>query len=198
MKVDSAIPRSAFPEEGSGTMDAGDFSILLRRHGDRVYNFAYRLAGNAADASDLVQEAWVRAFAARLRYDPAQAFDTWVMSILHHLFIDGRRRYEKRHVVSLDAPILEERGREWSDLLPGKDPDPCSIAVGHEAGDLAQRALSVLAPDHRAVVVLCDVEGLTYEEAAAVVGCPVGTVRSRLHHGRTLLRRAFQQFGGTP
>jgi RNA polymerase sigma-70 factor (ECF subfamily) len=182
--------RDSQPSEGV------DFASLIYQEGDRIYNFAYRLAGNSSDASDLVQEAFSRAFSARHRYVPGRSFATWVMSILHNIFIDGIRRYDKKHVVSMDAPLSDQERGGWADVLPGRDPDPLESIARKEDGDLVQDALNDLSPDHRVVVVMCDVEHMTYEEIAGVVGCPVGTVRSRLHQGRLLLKKTFEGLRG--
>ena len=177
-------------------MEEADFQDLFRRHGDRLYNFALRLSGNGQDAADLVQEAFTRAFKNFDRYDRTRPFDAWMFRILYNVHLDDVRRYEKKHVVSLDAPVTTDESGQWSDLLKGGDPDPMEEALHRENDARVQKALSSLSTDYRAAVVMCDVEEMSYEEIAQVMDCPVGTVRSRIHQGRRLLRNAFKDKEG--
>lgn len=167
------------------------FIDLIKRHGDKAYNFAYSLAGNEQDARDLVQEAFVRAFEARDRYDSGRPFDSWLVRILRNIHFDWISRYEHQHGVSLSAP--PPAGEEgWEEILPGKDPDPLRELLRREAGSAFQAALQSLPPHYKAAVALADIEGLSYEATARVLSCPVGTVRSRVHQGRVLLRRGLE------
>ena len=106
--------RPFFPTVPGGGPSEDSFSDLIRRHGNRIYNFAYRLSGNDPDARDLVQEALLRAFDHRDRYDPTKPFHSWVMGILRNVFVDGMRRYERRHVVSLHASPPTARATAWN------------------------------------------------------------------------------------
>src|SRR4051812_22250518 len=87
----------------TGGEGAPDYETLLQRCADKAYGFALRLSGNDADAQDLVQEAFARAFEHRDRYDPTRPFEAWLYRILHNIFLDSVRRYEYKHKVSLDA-----------------------------------------------------------------------------------------------
>jgi RNA polymerase sigma-70 factor (ECF subfamily) len=173
-------------------MDAQTFAGLIARAGDKAYNFAYRLAGNEPDARDLVQEAFTRAFEHAESYDKTRPFDAWLLRILHNVFLDAMRRHSHSRTVSLDAPApVEDSG--WSDLLPGDEPLPADELVRRESLDLLQKALQRVPPLYKSAVVLCDIEGLPYEEIARVLDVPVGTVRSRIHQGRLLCRRAYDE-----
>jgi len=186
--VDDADAR---PAASSDSLNGGtDFAVLLHRHAEKAYNFAFRLCGNAADAADLVQEAAARALTRFDLYDPDKPFDAWLCRILHNVFVDLARRYERRHAVSLDAPPPTD-GSSWVDILPGKDPEPWDTLARKEDDRLLQKALDGLPSTHRAAVVLCDVEGYSYERIAEILECPVGTVRSRIHDGRRRLKDAF-------
>src|SRR5262245_15102808 len=81
-----------------------DFATLMRRHAEKAYNFAYRLAGNEQDARDLVQEAFMHALRHFEKYDPTRPFEPWVNRILKNIFLDGMRKYQHKHTISLDAP----------------------------------------------------------------------------------------------
>jgi len=164
----------------------------VRRHGDKAYNFAYRLSGNESDARDLVQEAFSRAFEHRDRYDSSRPFEAWLIRILHNIYLDGVRRYEKSHVVSIDAPSpIEDAG--WEEILPSPDSEPIDAAIQKERDHMVQNALKRLPVHYRTAVTLCDIEGLSYERIGQVMACPVGTVRSRIHQGRLMLKKTFQE-----
>lgn len=180
-------------------MDSRDnFLEMIRRHGDKAYNFAYRLSGNDDDARDLVQEAFTRAFEHRDRYDPSRPFESWVFKIMQNIYLDMVRRKENQGKVSLDSPGPGDDSG-WDEVLPGPDPDPVDEALRSERDVLLQKALGMLPVHYRTAVALSDIEGLPYEQIGLVMSCPVGTVRSRIHQGRVLLRRAYrslQQEGG--
>src|SRR3954470_12507168 len=96
-------------------MRAEEFAGLLRQAGDKAYNFAYRLAGNEQDARDLVQEAFTRAYEHFGSYDPNRPFDSWLLRILHNVFLDGVRRYSHGRTVSLDSPAPVEDST-WEEI----------------------------------------------------------------------------------
>ena len=169
-----------------------EFQEFIRRHGEKAYNFAYRLAGNEQDARDLVQEAFARALQHQESYDAARPFDSWLHRILHNIYLDGVRRYAHRHTVSLDSPSpVEDEG--WEEIIRGSDADPADLVVRQEKDLMIQKALNSLPAVYRSAVVLCDIEGLSYERIGEIMACPLGTVRSRIHHGRMLVRKAFEE-----
>jgi RNA polymerase sigma-70 factor (ECF subfamily) len=178
---------------------AGDFSELIRHCGEKAYNFAYRLAGNEHDARDLVQEAFARAYEHFGDYDRSRPFDTWLLRILHNIFLDGVRRFSHSHTVSLDAPAPVEEST-WEELLPAPDKEHGSELEKTESERLLRLALESVPVHYRSAVTLCDIEGLSYEQIGQIMSCPVGTVRSRIHMGRTLIRKAYEKLekkGGT-
>jgi RNA polymerase sigma-70 factor (ECF subfamily) len=170
-----------------------DFETLLHRCADKAYNVAYRLSGNDADAQDLVQEAFSRAFEHRDRYDPDRPFEAWLYRILHNVFLDAVRRYEHRHKVSLDAPPPANEEGSWESLIKGKDKNPLEVLAQADEERQLQIALRRLPPHYRAAVVLYDIEGLSYDAIAKILDCPMGTVCSRIHQGRVLLRRELEE-----
>ncbi|MGH3354568.1 MAG: RNA polymerase sigma factor SigE [Nocardioidaceae bacterium] len=156
---------------------------IVRTHSARVYRLAYRLTGNVHDAEDLTQEVFVRVFRSLSSYTPG-TFEGWLHRITTNLFLDQARRKKKIRFDSL-AEDAEQR-------LPGRAPTP-EIALHDQLFDAdIEQALSELPPDFRAAVVLCDIEGLSYEEIAAVLEVKLGTVRSRIHRGRSMLRKALE------
>ncbi|MEK7233766.1 MAG: sigma-70 family RNA polymerase sigma factor [Elusimicrobiota bacterium] len=173
-------------------MEPEAFADLLRQSGDKAYNFAYRLAGNEQDARDLVQEAFARALGHIGSYDPSRAFGSWLLRILHNIFLDGTRRLAHRRTVSLDAPAPVEDA-SWEDILPAKDMSAADELIRCESIDMIQLALERLPPHYKAAVVLCDVEGMSYDDIARIMKAPVGTIRSRIHQGRLLARKAYEE-----
>jgi RNA polymerase sigma factor (sigma-70 family) len=154
---------------------------VVRVHSSRVYRLAFRLTGNRADAEDLTQEVFVRVFRSLETYRPG-TFEGWLHRITTNLFLDGARRR---------ARIRFEALPEDADRVPGRERSPEQAYHDDNFDGDVQRALDELPPDFRAAVVLCDIEGLSYEEIAATLNIKLGTVRSRIHRGRTLLREAL-------
>jgi RNA polymerase sigma-70 factor, ECF subfamily len=179
-----------------------EFNGLMRRSYSRAYSTAYRLVGNATDAEDLIQEAYVRVWSAFDRYDRSRPFETWLMRILSNLAIDRWRRKNGVTFCSLDAeintplPMGQTPPRQRSSLLTYLADDRVSVmpeasSLRAEEGSRVRRALNYLPGDYRMAVVLADVQGWSYEEIAEQAGCPVGTIRSRLHRGRKLLKQTL-------
>lgn len=171
---------------------AEEYAGLIRRCADHAYHFAFRLSGSEQEARDLVQEAFTRAFEHWGRYDPSKPFEAWLNRILHNVYLDRVRRMERTRTVSLHAPPPVE-GAEWEELLPGGGMEPLESLEAEERSALLQRALNALPEHYRAAVTLCDVEDFSYERISEILDCPVGTVRSRVHQGRVLLRREFDR-----
>lgn len=182
-------PRDGVPASSGGL----DYESLLLRCADKAYNFALRLAGNQSDAQDLVQEAFARAFANKDKYDPTRPMGAWLNRILHNIFLDSVRRYERRHSVSIDAPVTASGEGSWDSLLAGHDADPIDDLIKDEEERLLQNALVRLPPHYRSAVVLADIEGVPYEDIAQILGVPIGTVGSRVHQGRILLRKQLER-----
>src|SRR5437764_5278355 len=163
------------------------FGVLVSRYQDRLYPTVYRLTGCAEEAHDLLQDAFLRAFEKLDRFQGESSFYTWVYRIAVNLALSGRRR--RRVTVRLQRPGHDEP------IDPPDDPilsDPTLPLERAERDDLIQAALDALADDHRAVVVMKEFDGLRYEEIAAILGIPVGTVRSRLHRARLELRERLK------
>ena len=169
------------------------FSDLLSKCGDAAYNFAFRLTGNDSDASDLVQAAFLKALENIKRFDPSKPFQPWLNTILHNLYVDQMKRYERSHVVSMDAPSPVENG-SWSDVIADSGPTPLEQMTRAETESMVQEALGTLDIDFRTPVILSDIDHMPYEEIAKVMKCPVGTVRSRIHRGRMMLRKKLGSY----
>lgn len=170
-------------------LDQALFEDLLRKHHRQAYNLAYRMTGNEADAEDLVQEAFVRAYRFFDRYDTRLPFTSWLYRIMTNAHIDVLRRRSRMRTVSLDEPVKGDDGESslaWE--LPDEGPNPEEILLSDVLDETLQRGLASLPDPFRWAVLLADVEGLSYDEISDVMNCSVGTVRSRIHRGRKLLR----------
>jgi RNA polymerase sigma-70 factor (ECF subfamily) len=154
---------------------------VARDHGRFLYTVAYRLTGNDDDAQDLVQETLVRVRRGLSSYQPGN-LEGWLSRITTNAFLDEVRRRRRR-----PADALPDDPERVLPPAPAADVDLEAQALPADV----QRAIADLPPDYRAAVVLCDVVGMPYEEIAASLGVPLGTVRSRIHRGRVLLRAAL-------
>ncbi|GAB2990708.1 RNA polymerase sigma factor SigE [Saccharothrix stipae] len=159
---------------------------VVREHADRVYRLAYRLTGNQHDAEDLTQETFIRVFRSLASYKPG-TFEGWLHRITTNLFLDMARRRSRVRMEALP---------DETDRIPGDDPTPEEVYADTHLDPELQAALDELPPEFRAAVVLCDVEGLSYEEIGATLGVKLGTVRSRIHRGRQALRVALERRRG--
>ncbi|MGH3390749.1 MAG: RNA polymerase sigma factor SigE, partial [Actinomadura sp.] len=142
---------------------------IVRQHSARVFRLAYRLTGNKHDAEDLTQDVFLRVFRSLSSYSPG-TFEGWLHRITTNLFLDGARRRQR---IRFDALSDESAER-----LHSREPNPAQTVDDRSLDADVQAALNALAPEYRAAVVLCDIEGLTYEEIAATLGVKLGTIRS--------------------
>jgi RNA polymerase sigma factor (sigma-70 family) len=157
---------------------------VVARHSARVHRHALRLTGNRADAEDLTQDVFMRVFRSLDSYDDSSgsgSFEGWLHRITTNLFLDQVRRKARLRFDPL------------GDALEGLGSAPAvhDVALPGAFDADVEGALSALPPEFRAPVLLADVDGLSYEEVAEVLGLKLGTVRSRIHRGRSRLRRAL-------
>ncbi len=155
---------------------------IVTAHSARVYRLAYRLTGNPHDAEDLTHDVFIRVFRSLHSYTPG-TFEGWLHRITTNVFLDKMRRKQR---IRFDALPEDAAAR-----MATADPGPEQVFERTHLDDDIQRALDALPADFRAAVVLCDIEGLSYEEIAATLGVKLGTVRSRIHRGRAQLREAL-------
>jgi RNA polymerase sigma factor (sigma-70 family) len=169
--------------------DVAAFNVLVEAFQRQVYNVCYRTLGNADDAADATQDALLSAFrGVRTFRGPASGLRPWLLRVAVNACYDHLRRRQRRPADSLDA--LGDAPDELSpaDRLPDMQAGPEQRALSAEAARLIQQAIDRLAPEQRLTVVLCDVQGLSYDEAAQVMEVELGTVKSRLSRARAHLR----------
>ncbi|MEU3071847.1 RNA polymerase sigma factor SigE [Streptomyces laurentii] len=182
--ADSAPTTATFASEADAqAWTPPSWEEIVSTHSGRVYRLAYRLTGNQHDAEDLTQEVFVRVFRSLSSYTPG-TFEGWLHRITTNLFLDMVRRKQR---IRFDALADDAAER-----LPSREPSPQQAFNDTHFDADVQQALDTLAPEFRAAVVLCDIEGLSYEEIAATLGVKLGTVRSRIHRGRSHLRKALK------
>lgn len=164
--------------------DEGAWRELVTRHSRKVFGLCYRFSGRVDEAEDLTQEVFLRVYQNLDRYrSSAGAFNTWLMTVARNHAIDHyRRRREER--------TRRDDGTEGEmELLPSGEEGPMMALERKERVQLVQRGLRALPDDLRDPIILCDLQGLPYEEAAKVLEVPLGTVKSRLNRGRLELAK---------
>jgi RNA polymerase sigma-70 factor (ECF subfamily) len=169
--------------------DTSAFGELVRRYQDRLYNSVYRVLDNAEDAQDVVQEAFLSAYQNLDGFKGDALFFTWLYRIAFNTAISLRRK--QRTLLSFDVAANGELAVEPLDESAASRPGRNLERAEDERR--VQQALNRLSPEHRAVLVLKDMEGQKYEEMAAILRVPVGTIRSRLHRARAELRALLQE-----
>src|SRR5271165_5221665 len=172
------------------TQEATEFlERAMEQYGKATYNFAYRLTGNEADARDLTQEAFIRVFRAWRSFQPGTSFLSWIYRIVTNLYRDELRRRKGRFIEQIpeDNAPQEFGGQRPLAVTPIDD------YVERQLGEPLSKALAQLSPEQRQVVILADIEEYSYQEIAEIMGCSIGTVRSRLHRARALLRRLIER-----
>lgn len=181
------VPRR--PVEPPSAEQSAFLERAIQEYGRATYNFAYRLTQNEADARDLSQDAYIRVYRAWRSFQPGTSFLSWIYRIVTNLYRDELRRRKGRfheEIPEDNAPQEFGGSRPLAvtpieDYVEGQLSEPLSVA------------LHMLSPEQRQVVILADIEEYSYQEISDIMGCSIGTVRSRLHRARALLRRLIQR-----
>ncbi len=178
---------------------AGDlqaFERLVAHYQDRVYNYVLRMIYDPVEAQDIAQETFVRAWQGLGRFRGASSFQTWLYRIASNLAIDAARSRKRRGLVtvSLDEPVTGADSSELEHDLPDEGTHgPAEALEQQELRREVWEAVGELSDKLRPVVVLADLQGLSYGEIAKILGCPVGTVKSRLFNARSQLREKLRE-----
>ncbi len=174
--------------------DGAAFETLVLRYQDRVYGLALRLTGAPEEAEDVTQEAFLRAYKGLAAFGGRSSFYTWLFRITFNAAHSEVRRLGRRHerekVLPIGAAANEDDDAQQNPGVadpPSREADPAAAVETADSAERVRRAIDGLEPDHRAVVVLRDVEGLSYEEIAEVVGASRAAVKSRIHRARETL-----------
>jgi RNA polymerase sigma-70 factor, ECF subfamily len=177
---------------------AGDreaFTAILERHQRRIFNFVYRMVGDRTTAEDVTQEVFLKAYEALPRFRKAAAFSTWLFRIAHNHCLNVLK--ERRREVVMGRPA--DGSADANPVPQIVDPSASAEEVleQRELQALVHDKLNELTPDYRAILVLRDVQGLSYEEIAAALEIELGTVRSRLHRARGELKEKLRSYLGS-
>jgi RNA polymerase sigma-70 factor, ECF subfamily len=183
------------------TGDARAFKSLVERNQGRLYAVAFGMMRDRDDAMDVVQDAFIKAHKKLAEFEGNAAFSTWLYRICVNLCIDKKRSDARRKQVDLDDVRASDLGEDavyaGVDIAPKLSAtNPLKTAKDKELGKEIGRALSALTEDHRTILVLREVDGLSYEEIASVLDIPRGTVMSRLFHARKNMQRLLRPFLG--
>lgn len=174
------------------------FQHEAQPHLDAVYRFALRLSGSPADAEDLVQETFLRAYRAWEQYTPGTRAKSWLFTICRNVFLRQRKRDRRRdETVRQAANEVDTSGVQTGEIpvfTTAYQYDPEGQFFASIIDDGILLAIEGLPADFRDAVVLSDLEGLSYAEIADVLGIPIGTVKSRLFRGRRLLQRQLYEY----
>lgn len=172
----------------SGSSEA--FGALVRRYQHRLYHSLVHLLGSSEDAQDVAQDAFVQAFQKLATFRGQSGFYSWLYRIAMNTAISSRRK-TRRPTASVEA-LREQTGEEPADQR-GSSAPAYAMEVA-ERQQVVRAALSALSEEFRTCVVLKEMDGLSYEEIAGILDCPIGTVRSRIHRGRLELREKLRSF----
>jgi RNA polymerase sigma factor (sigma-70 family) len=162
-------------------------------HIDSMYNFAFRLTNDEDDANDLVQDTYLKAFRFINSFSEGTNAKAWLFRILKNSFINDFRKKSKEPA-KVDYQDVETTYNSEEDAETNQTVDLRAESVQDLIGDEIANALNSLPVDFRTVIILCDVEGFTYEEMAKILDIPIGTVRSRLHRARMLLKEKLKSY----
>lgn len=175
-----------------------EFEKIVITYQDKVYALSYQLTGNHADAQDLAQEVFVRAYLNLDKFRFEADLGTWLHRITINVYLNSRRKNKKDKdnvAYSLDEPLPTEEG-EVARELAATDTDPQEVLATKEKQRYIRQALESLTPEYRAVLVLREFQGLSYEDIAKVLGCSLGTVKSRLNRARQALKEKLIELEG--
>lgn len=168
----------------SGDMTA--FEKIVIEYQSIIYNTAYKISSNTEDAYDISQESLLKIYKNIKYFEGKSKFSTWVYRIVTNTALDYIKKHRKGNVVSLNAEMGED-GDSYIDNIKDDSPTPQDMLESEETKKLVHQALDKLNPNHKAVLVLRDINGLSYEEIAQVLMCSEGTVKSRINRARNAL-----------
>jgi len=175
------------PAKSATRSSSLDFEEVVVKYGKKVFNVAYRMVGDRHEAEDLMQEAFFRAYKSLSSLKEEELVDRWLYRIVSNVTLDYLRRKPKRTHLSLNEPIATDSGEVNPEIADWSGNPEAKIEAHQFEGNI-QMALNELPTEFRLSLILCDVEGLSYEEISRTLGCSIGTVRSRIHRARKAVR----------
>ncbi len=180
------------------TKDLNSFKTLIRRYQNRVFSAAYRILGSVEEAEEVVQDTFLKAHQNLDRFRHQASFSAWLFKIAHNLCMDVMRTKQRKNgfqFLSFDPQASDdELGSSRVNDLPDTMPNPAQKLDKKEQEEIIADSLAKLPDYQRAVLVLHDFQGFSYQEIAEITGAGIGTVRSRLHYGRIKLRELLEPY----
>ena len=169
--------------------DTAAFNKIVNRYQGRLLNFVYRFTGDRETAQDIVQETFLRVYRKREQYCSTANLSTWIFTIAGNLAKSELRHRKRWHLV----PIGKEDRQDVAEKIVDQSLGPNQIAEKKAIERNIQEAIGSLSPKYREAVILRDIEAMSYEQIAQIVGCPVGTAKSRVNRGRLQLQKRLEQ-----
>jgi len=175
--------------------DSGAFAVIVEKYQHRIYNIAFRMTGNREDSLDLAQECFLRIFRALNAFKGDSSLSTWIYRVANNVVVDELRKRQRRPKVSqsVDAVFSNDEREQTIVLASPLAEAPEQVMLRKEQRQAIQSALLQLSAEHRAAIVMRDIEGLSYEEIAEILMLNVGTVKSRLNRARLALREKLTE-----
>jgi len=174
--------------------DLAAFEELVRTYQNKVYGLCRQLTGHSEDSQDLAQEVFIRAFRAIGSFRGEADFGTWLHRVTVNIWLNQRRKLsQKQTIVSLDETYPDDEGGSPRHVVADDGVDPQLALESKELQILVRAALKDLSEEHRAVLVLREMEGYSYEEVSQMLDCTLGTVKSRLNRARSALKRRIME-----
>jgi RNA polymerase sigma-70 factor, ECF subfamily len=172
--------------------DMAAFEQLIEGYQKKVFNIALRMLGNPDDASEVAQEVFIRVYKSVKNFKEESSFSTWIYRITTNTCLDELRKRKNKEHISLDEDIHHEDG-DMKRQVEDSRPTPDIIAEKNELRKIVKLAINSLSEDHRIVIILRDIQDLSYEEIAKIVKCPEGTVKSRINRARSELKEILKR-----
>ncbi len=202
VQVDASVDEAAGPREADrdaelvARVQNGDvraYDELVVKYRERLFAIVYNLTSNREDAADIVQDVFIKAFSSITRFKGNSAFFTWLYRIAVNTTLSHLKKNRLRRFFSLETIQEEGASTEVMETLAAKHKTEKGALLS-ELQEKLNDALQKLSPKHRTVVILFEIEGLSHQEISDVMGCSVGTVRSRLHYAKQQLQAYLKDF----
>lgn len=172
--------------------DVTAFETLIQEYQKRIFSIAYRMMQNQEDAADLTQEIFLKLFQNLDKFRGNSQFSTWVYRVATNTCLDALKKAKRQTAYSLDKEIETEEGTLLGEL-PDKGPSPQELAEKKAILEAVRLGIAKLSKEHQRVMILRELEGLSYEEIAQILNCSVGTVKSRINRARENLKKILSQ-----
>jgi len=171
--------------------DISAFEELIETYQNKVFNIAYSMLNNYEDANDVAQEVFIRVYKSIKNFKGESSFSTWLYRITTNVCLDELRKRKNKNVVSIDEDIPFDDG-EVTRQIVDDGPTPDIIAEKKEVREIVNEAIGQLSEEHKTVIILRELQGLSYEEISKIINCPQGTVKSRINRARSALKNILK------